>query len=194
MCRIFIGACQQFEIESWRKHSCRKRDEGSPVMIAGILSTFAVIVSVLSFFVASEKFRLDLYNKRFEIYNRTVRFYQLLMKSNGINDDDVFLSARNDFITASRESQFLFSPESGIPDLLLRLNKASFIITGLRETQREMPVEQKIALQKQFGDALMLWNESLEPLEVMMSPYLNYHYAFSPLALFAQLRKRALRS
>jgi hypothetical protein len=83
-------------------------------MIVTIISLVALIVAIFSFFIASERFRLDLYNKRFEIYVRTVKFYQALITSERNDEDETFASLRKDFILATRESQFLFSPESGV--------------------------------------------------------------------------------
>jgi hypothetical protein len=103
-------------------------------VVATIISLVSIIVSAFAFTVSSERFRLDLYNKRFDIYLRTVRFYQALMKSKD-NPGEAFDELRRDFILATRESQFLFSPESGIHDLLSRLNTDSFTITG----QKDMP-------------------------------------------------------
>jgi hypothetical protein len=50
-------------------------------MVATLISLVALIVAGFSFFVASERVCFDLYNKRFDIYVRTVRFYQALMSS-----------------------------------------------------------------------------------------------------------------
>lgn len=166
-------------------------------MVATLISLVALIVAAFSFFVASERFRLDLYNKRFDIYVRTVRFYQALMTSKRDNGDETFAALRKDFILASRESQFLFSPESGVYDLLSRLNSDSFKITGQKDMPKGLPPEQVIENQRQFSDALMRWNSSMEPLEAMMAPYLNYHYASAPSALVKSIQKwfaRRLRS
>jgi hypothetical protein len=96
-------------------------------MTSIFISLVAVVISTFSYFVASERFRLDLYNKRFDIYMRTVKFYQALLNSEvGMADGRPFVALRADFIIASRESRFLFSPESGVYDLLNRLNSASF--------------------------------------------------------------------
>jgi hypothetical protein len=166
-------------------------------MVATVTSLVALIVAAFSFFVASERFRLDLYNKRFDIYVRTVRFYQALMTSNQDDEDETVAALRKDFIIATRESQFLFSPESGIYDLLNRLNSDSFKITGQKDMPKGLPVEQILANQEQFSGALTRWNTSIEPLEAMMSPYLNYHYASAPSALVGRVQKwigRRLRS
>jgi hypothetical protein len=129
-------------------------------MIATLISLVALVVAAFSFFVASERFRLDLYNKRFDIYMRTVKFYQALLSSKEAEEATSFAALRADFIIASRESQFLFGPESGVYDLLSRLNKASFTITGLHDMPKGLPPEQILANQKQFSNALMLWNSS----------------------------------
>ena len=158
-------------------------------MIATLISLVALVVAAFSFFVASERFRLDLYNKRFDTYMRTVKFYQALLSSKEAEEATSFAALRADFIIASRESQFLFGPESGVYDLLSRLNKASFTITGLHDMPKGLPPEQILANQKQFSNALLLWNSSIEPLEGLIAPYLNYHYTSAPLALIGHIRK-----
>jgi hypothetical protein len=148
-----------------------------------VISVIALAIAALSFFVAFERFRLDLYNKRFEIYLRTVRFYQALMKPKE-GEEEAFKALQTDFIIASRESQFLFAPNSGIHDLLSKLNRASFKIIGTRETPKEgMPPEFIINATKEFGAAMSLWNSSMEHLEALIAPYLNYHYATALSAL-----------
>jgi hypothetical protein len=156
-------------------------------MIPTLISVTAVIIAAFSLFVTSERFRLDLYNKRFEIYLRTVKFYQALMKSEE-GDEDRFRALQTDFIIASREAQFLFGSDSGVYDLLSQLNKASFQITGLRKLPEGMSREDVTGFNKQFSDALALWNSSMEPLEARMAPYLSYHYASALSALLGQGR------
>jgi hypothetical protein len=158
-------------------------------MIGTLISLVALVIAGFSFFIASERFRLDLYNKRFDIYMRTVKFFQALLSSKEDKEDVTFDALRADFIIASRESKFLFGLESGVYDLLNQLNMASSTITGLHDMPKGLPPEQIIQNQKQFSDALMLWNSSIEPLEDKMAPYLNYHYASTSSALVDQVRK-----
>lgn len=154
-----------------------------------LISFFALIVAGFSFLVASERFRLDLYNKRYDIYVRTVKFYWVLMRSEEVVAQlGNFEQLRADFILASRESRFLFPPESGVPQLLDQLNNASFTITGSRASAKGLPTDQIIENQKQFGEAMRLWNESLVPLEDLMAPYLNYHYASTLSAIINHVR------
>ncbi|MFI4986514.1 MAG: hypothetical protein ACHQF3_03655 [Alphaproteobacteria bacterium] len=156
-------------------------------MIPTLISLVALVIAVLSFFIASERFRLDLYNKRFDIYVRTVKFYQILLKSRENDEDETFAALRKDFILACRESKFLFDPESGVYDLLNRLNMASFEITGSRDMPKGLPAEQIIENQRRFAEAIKLWISSMEPLEDLMAPYLNYHYASAPAELIGEI-------
>jgi hypothetical protein len=151
-------------------------------MAATVISLVALIISAFSFYLASEKFRLDLYNKRFDIYVRTVKFYQAMFKSEKADEDQErarLALLQQDFIIASRESQFLFSPESGVYDLLSRLNIASFKITNRQKLPQELPAETIINIGRERADAVTLWNSSMETLEWLMAPYLNYHYTSS---------------
>ena len=52
-----------------------------------------------------------------------------------------------------------------------------------------LPLEQILSNQAQFSAALIRWNSSMEPLEALMAPYLNYHYASAPAALVGQIQK-----
>jgi hypothetical protein len=95
---------------------------------------------------------------------------------------------QQEFILASRESQFLFDPTSGVYDLLYRLNMASLKIIGSHDMPKGLPVEQILQNQTELSDALILWNSSMERLEGLMAPYLNYHYASTSSALIARMR------
>jgi hypothetical protein len=151
-----------------------------------LISVLAIVIASVSLFVSAEKFRLDLYNKRFDIYMRTVKFYQALMHE----QDGTFAALRADFIVASRESRFLFSPESGVHELLSQLSSASFTIIGMHSLPKGLPPEQIMENQKKFLDALILWNSSIEKLEDLMAPDLNYHYAFPPSDRLSWMRRR----
>ena len=160
-------------------------------MTATIISIIALIIATFSFFVASEKFRLDLYNKRFDIYVRTVKLYQALLKPERDYEAETFAALRNDFIIATRESQFLFKPESGVYSLLSSLNSNSFKITRQKDKPEGLLPDEVIDNQRQFSEAVTRWNSSMEPLEAMLAPYLNYHYASAPSEIADWFRKLA---
>jgi hypothetical protein len=152
-----------------------------------LISLAAFVVALFSLVVTEEKFRLDLYNKRFDIYVRTVRFYQALFKAD--RDTEAFADLQNSFILASREAQFLFDPASGIYTLLERLNRDSMVILGQKDMPKDLPFDQQKVNMEAHSSAIMRWNSSMEPLEAMMAPYLNYHYASAPEAVLGRLRQ-----
>ena len=92
-----------------------------------------------------------------------------------------------DFILASREAQFLFGPNSDVYDKLTQLNEASFTIINTPKLQKELQDNDK------FTNAMKLWRESIEPLEGLMAPYLNYHYALSPVDFVVTLLVERMR-
>jgi hypothetical protein len=58
----------------------------------------------------------------------------------------------------------------------------------LPQPKEGLPPEVVISLNKEFQDALKPWNSSIEPLEDLMAPYLNYHYASAPSVLVGRVQ------
>src|SRR5216684_1445740 len=96
--------------------------------------TAAVVISVASAGVAfaawrtsREKLRLDLYNRRFDIYSRTLDLLHILetwqpseleKNSASLQQSPDLEKAQRAFVKASREAQFLFDDASGVHKLL----------------------------------------------------------------------------
>lgn len=76
------------------------------------IASLAMIISFFSHRVAKQKLRLDLHNKRFDVYCRILNYANLFLteQMQKIQDSDI----RYNFILAFRESKFLFKPNSGI--------------------------------------------------------------------------------
>lgn len=88
------------------------------------LSIAAAMVSIATFVVgytqmkiASAKVKLDLYNKRFNIFLITVEYY---FASYGKTDEDMKEKSR-DFVKGCREAKFLFDKDDGVYDTLMRI-------------------------------------------------------------------------
>lgn len=147
-------------------------------MIATTVSILAVVVAFFALWVSADKLRLDLYNKRFDIYLRTLKFQEALLRKP--KEDGTVAALQADFMIASRESKFLFGPESGVYDQLRKLLEAS--VTIMQDMSNELPLEMKLEHQKKHFAAVALWSgPGLETLENLMAPYLNFHHA-SPLS------------
>jgi hypothetical protein len=82
-----------------------------------IMAVFAWYISFIQSKVSREKLRLDLYNKRFGVYEAALDFNIALSKYSG-HLDEQFKLKHIAFIKATREAQFLFSQDSKIFGIL----------------------------------------------------------------------------
>jgi hypothetical protein len=103
------------------------------------VSTASLCVAFAVWWTNREKLRLDLYNRRFDIYSRTLDLLHALetwnptpseIKSHSLQDSPNLDKAMGAFTKASRESQFLFEDESGIHKQLEQLHSAAIAIIG----------------------------------------------------------------
>jgi hypothetical protein len=156
-------------------------------MIATTMSILAFVVACFALWVSAEKLRLNLYNKRFDIYLRTLKFQQALFRMG--KEDGVFDTLQADFMIASRESKFLFSPESGVYDQLRKLHEAS--LTIMQKIPKDLLPQNKLEHEEKRSAALVLWfGPGLEKLEDLMAHDLNFHNAFLPWVLLGRMRGR----
>jgi hypothetical protein len=153
--------------------------------LAVLISLAAFVVALFSLVVSEEKFRLDLYNKRFDIYVRTIRFYEVYHNP----EDENFTPLHRDFVLASLESQFLFAPESGVYSLLNQLNLDSFTIKRWKDLPDNLSAEEQKRHLEQRSEAIRRWNVSMPPLESRMAEYLNFHHASASAKALSRLRQ-----
>lgn len=147
-------------------------------MTAIIISVVALIVSAFAAFTSTEILRVQLYNRRFNIYQATLRFYHALQQPKESYKEGTFSDRQTDFIIAVRESQFIFKSSSGIYKLLQKLDNASIKIKSTSEHGKTLMSDpqsfQKFLVETE--EALQLWNTVFPNLENSMAPYLNFHY------------------
>lgn len=151
----------------------------APPSITAIIAAFVAYVAYQQWKTNKEKLRLDLYNRRFDIYARTVSFYQALLDFDASKEAGTFSTRHKEFITAQRESQFLFHKNSGIFGILESLHSAAFKIIGFKEHGKEFasPATQREfqKMQQESHDAYSLFDKSITQLEIAIAPYLNFH-------------------
>lgn len=132
-------------------------DSGFVQIIVSIAAvTVSAAVACFSYHqwqIAEQKLRLDLYNRRFAIYEKIVSFYRHYILSASW---DGFTKEQQDRMTteltlATRESRFLFNADDGV---LAALEKFTNEVNGTRS---------------------QILEGILESVEDKMSPYLNFH-------------------
>ncbi|WP_230089666.1 hypothetical protein, partial [Herminiimonas contaminans] len=119
-------------------------------------------------------FRGDYHARRFQIYDMTIAFYNAL--SGDVNVDE-FLDARRKFLMAVRESQFLFSPDSGIYETLLDLREKAFSIHGFKANSESLQSDPTLFIQlhEKMINELDSWDGLTSKIQKAMASHLNFH-------------------
>ncbi len=89
------------------------------------IAFYVAFIGTLQWYIAKEKLRLDLYNRRFEVYTQAMTFMQESMDW-GRLDENGRMQKRIPFIRSVRESRFLFAGQPEILSLLEELYNRSF--------------------------------------------------------------------
>src|SRR5260221_2379411 len=124
------------------------------------------------------KLRLDLYNRRFEVYTNTITFFQALSSLPAGEPDEEFVKIHKSFIRSYKESQFLFGKETKVFDLLKQLHSDAFKVIGLKrngsEISRSGGHEVYISMVLDANATLGKFDAAIQQLEVAMPPYLKF--------------------
>jgi hypothetical protein len=151
-------------------------------LLTPIVGLFGALIAYQQWRIARNKIKLDLYEKRFAIYEATLLFYQKIIActADTIKTDD-FNIAQKSFIKASREAQYLFSTESGIFKLLEEWHTRSFKVIGFKEVAKDMTQhpEAFLKMQTECNEALQFFEQSLKRLESSLAPYLYFKKAYA---------------
>ncbi|MGD0522125.1 MAG: hypothetical protein ABSA48_12780 [Terracidiphilus sp.] len=141
-----------------------------------IVAIYVAIISRRQWKTNHEKFRLDLYSRRFEIYLRVLEYFQELVQWDGSPKQ---ISLQRPFIKAYAESKFMFPPESGIYAFLKEFGEHAFHIIKFEENKSMlsgMPEEQMNLSIKRTDHVNWIFG-SMTIFEEKIAPYLNFHDA-----------------
>jgi hypothetical protein len=126
--------------------------------------------------IESTKIRLDLYDRRFQIFVSIFDFYEALVSWQGQGTPEQ-LAAKAKFFRAYQESGFLFSKESGIQGTLKKLLDDSGTVIGFKEHGESYRADTELYL-KQFNEMNRVlttgFDDGLAKLRVAMAEYLNF--------------------
>jgi hypothetical protein len=123
------------------------------------------------------KLRLDLYDKRFAIYEDALAFYQALGGSPNSLQSETFAAVQRSFIKSYRESQFLFDADSGVFELLGKLNLDAVKVIVSKTRAHEMGGERAAKLVAEANDVYAAIEKSVSALERSISPYIRFNRA-----------------
>jgi len=149
--------------------------------LGGLVSPF---IAAMALWVAARqsktnmaKLRLDLYDKRFAIYEATLGFYQALGGLPGTLLVEPFLSVQRQFVKAHRESQFLFDEEAGVFELLGQINIGGIKVVAAKTRAHEMGGDRAAKLVAEANDVYLTIEKSITNLERAIGPYVRFNKA-----------------
>ena len=126
-------------------------------LLTPIIALFGAVIAFFQWRVARNQIKIDLYDKRFAIYEASLIFYQKILTCTAETiKEESFNIAQKNFIKASREAQYLFAKDSGIFQLLQDWHTRSFKIIGFKEIARDIVNQPAnfLKMQNDCNDAL----------------------------------------
>lgn len=146
---------------------------------AGIVSAATFVVALAQMKIASAKTRLELYNKRFNIYTCALDYFQAAW---GKSDKPAETHQR-EFIRCYRESQFLFEDRDGVYETLTNIKDAGAQAIGLEKMIHELESsptsDPRVAAscREKRMEHLGSFERSLMTLEKQLSKYIRFERA-----------------
>jgi hypothetical protein len=141
-----------------------------------VVALFVAYIAYRQWRIAREKLRLDLYNRRFTIFETTLRFYHELLDSENLNAPPIEATHRL-FITAMIESEFLFSEKCKAHSLMTEFNKSAFVIIGSRRILKGIHVTPELltSTSDRLIDELESLHAKIDEIKKSVSQYLAFH-------------------
>jgi len=155
------------------------------------VSVLSAIFAGCAWWINREKLRLDLYNRRFDIYLKTLDFWYAMSEwsptqrekdSAGLQDSRELRDCQKAFIKATREAKFLFDDKSGIQMLLEQMHSDAIGIIGYKRdlVPKLGPVPEMIKPSyDQFLERQQRLDRAIPMLEEKLAPYLDFHSLWS---------------
>ncbi len=141
-----------------------------------VIAIYVAFIGTAQSRTARAKFRLDLYERRLNIYLSAIDLWQALTEWGELPDEQR-AAKRRLFIHAVRESRFLFADNPSVLRTLEEINKRSFKITGfVEELSRwaETNPEGYVIAYNEKEESVVWITEALNRLESKLTPYLAF--------------------
>jgi hypothetical protein len=144
----------------------------APPIVTVFIAAGVAYIAFRQYRTAKEKLRLDLYNRRFDIYSTTLSLYNELIVWEGTKEQKAL---QMPFIKAFRESQFLFSRD--VYEVLERFQKNAFVIIMFENVKPMLSSlgEEGMKQVEKRTNAVNEISISLPEIELRMAPFLDFH-------------------
>jgi len=128
-----------------------------------------------------DKLRLELFNRRFSIYQRVLVFYQALVDWNDTDEQKALIPP---FIEASREALFIFPKKSGVYEHIqkiwdhsLKITKHQEVMSGFAAAQLYGDEETRKQIEKVVDERIKVGEwilSSITELETLMKNSMSF--------------------
>ncbi|MCR6659566.1 MAG: hypothetical protein NVV72_09540 [Asticcacaulis sp.] len=154
-----------------------------PVAVSGI----SALIASGALWVTFNKYRMDMYDRRFSIYTATLDLYFAITSDAKADLGD----KAKPFIKACRESQYLFDDRSGIYETLEQF-RTEYNKLKISRDEAAKPIGRRSPqkVDAALGSPIIL-EDKLKKLEGLMMPYLTYRMIDWPSCIRYFGKKRA---
>jgi hypothetical protein len=142
-------------------------------VVALCIAAFVALIGFYQWRVSRDKLRLDLFNRRFDIYLRVLDYYLSLSKPQTSPEQPKELEP---FIKAVRESRFMFPPKSEVYQFLEELRTRANEVVNYTDSLKileDMPREREELTRKQLENTGWM-QKAMITLEDNMKPYVSF--------------------
>jgi len=135
-----------------------------------IVGLAVVFIAWRQWQVARNKLRLDLFDRRYKVYDATKKFLAAILRDATFTDSQLF-----EFYAGTSDTEFLFS--SDVVDYLAQIRKRALDMRLHQKTYEPMPVgdERSRHVQAEHDELLWLTNQ-LTAMTKIFTPYLGFSH------------------
>ena len=137
-------------------------------LVTVLVAVFAAYVAYRQYTLGREKFKLDLFDKRFSVFAATRRFLTHVLQQANVSMEQLF-----EYRAGVAEATFLF--DDGIVDYLTSIDERALRLWTSMETMKPLPVgEARAKAANEVSEALQWLTDQLPELKIRFGPYLRF--------------------
>ena len=158
-------------------------ENGVKMEISMLISIVALVMSGFQTLVNRERLGIDLYDRRFEIYSRSMDLYLTLPEYknfNNLTEDQKtqvkeYKKILKEYVKYEKESIFLFEKKDSVIELIKELRtKIEVIVFYIYHTDSDILTDKDIQLMNDDLNNRIELNKILQNFEDAIGPYLSY--------------------
>jgi hypothetical protein len=137
-------------------------------IVAAFISIATATVAIMQWRLAKDKLRLDLFEKRYRVYEVAMTYLSAVVSLADVRNDDL-----HNYNRGTTDAVFLFGPE--ISDYIKKLRHRTLQMQLYQKTFAPLPVgTERSALVQQHTDELIWLSDQLLELPLIFERYLGF--------------------